>query len=79
MISSMGNHSGNHSGQKYAGKMSPGGHYAASDSQYAYRNLILEETIKEELALDSYYFSDDRIILVRIDAYTINNPVLADW
>ena len=50
-----------------------------SQEYYAYRNLILEETIKEELGLDCYYFSDEKIILVRIDPYTIENPILADW
>ena len=42
------------------------------------RNIILD-MVRDELKMDHFYLSEHRIVLVRIDANTIHNPILADW
>ena len=42
------------------------------------KNLMLE-MIKDELKLDHYFFPEDNVILVKIDKYTMENPVLKEW
>jgi hypothetical protein len=37
------------------------------------------EMIKDELKLDHYFFPEDNVILVKIDKYTMENPVLKEW
>lgn len=45
---------------------------------YLERNIVLD-MIRDELQMDHHYLPDHKIVLVRIDQHTINNPVLADW
>ena len=48
--------------------------YGASGPQ----NYVLE-TLVNELGMDHYYFQDLKIILVRINAASLDNPILANW
>ena len=41
-------------------------------------NLILD-MVKNELELDHHYIAQKRLILVKIDAGTMENPVLKEW
>jgi hypothetical protein len=42
------------------------------------RNEILK-MIEEELLLEHHYIEDKEMIVVKIDANTMENPVLKDW
>lgn len=42
------------------------------------RNEVLD-MIKNELELDIFYLHNNKVILIRIDQDTINNPVLSEW
>lgn len=44
----------------------------------SHENKIVE-MIRDELMLDHYYLSDRLIVLVIINADTINNTVLVEW
>ena len=41
-------------------------------------NAILE-TVRKELQLDHYYIPQTRKVLVRINAETLENPILRDY
>ena len=41
-------------------------------------NGILD-TVKNELKMDHFYVAQQRMILVKIDHYTLDNSVLNDW
>lgn len=42
------------------------------------RNVVLD-MVKDELMLDHYYIAQKKTILVRINAETLENPVLSEW
>ena len=50
-------------------------HFQELQNQNAMQNGILD-TVKNELKMDHFYAARDKMVLVRVDENTINNPVL---
>jgi hypothetical protein len=42
------------------------------------KNAILD-VIQNELGLDHHYLAKELTILVKVDAETMNNPILMEW
>jgi hypothetical protein len=39
----------------------------------------IHDMVQNELGLDSHYIAQARTILVKVDAETMNNPILMEW